>query len=424
MKIHMIGIGGIGMSALAQLYLYEKNVVTGSDREASPTTDLLLKKGIEVRIGQRAENVSADTGLVVYSDAVPEENSERVRAKKLEIRQISYFQALGEASKGKRTVAISGTHGKTTTTAMLAKILFDAGKMPTAIVGSIVPEFGSNFIPGKSDVFVIEACEYRDHLLELAPMILVITNIEWDHTDWFPSLSALQSMFGKAVHALPAHGALIVNSHDANVSSVILNPKCKVINYSEIEVPHLQLVGEFNRMNARAAAAAARALFPDISEESIRGSLSSFKGTWRRFEIKGRAPTGALVIDDYAHHPTAIQKTLRAAREKFPDKKILVAFHPHLYTRTRDLMEEFTGAFTDADTVLLAPIYAAREEPIEGITSEALAAAILDRGGQAEAFQSLSEVEGRLRELSSPESILITMGAGDIYKIADALVKL
>lgn len=424
MKIYMIGIGGIGMSALAQLYLYENKDVTGSDRETSPTTELLEKKGVQVLIGQKAANVPEDAELVVYSDAVGEDNSERVRAKELGLKQISYFQALGEVSKGKRTVAISGTHGKTTTTAMLTKILFDAGKMPTAIVGSIVPEFGSNFIAGKGDVFVLEACEYRDHLLELAPMILVITNIEWDHTDWFPSLFALQTMFGKAVAALPDFGALIVNSNDANVVAVVSSPKCKVIDYSGIHVPELQLVGEFNRMNARAAAAAALALFPDISEESIKQSLSAFKGTWRRFETKGSTREGALVIDDYAHHPTAIQKTLHAAREKFPDKKIIVAFHPHLYTRTRDLMEEFASAFKDADEVLLAPIYPAREAPIEGITSEALAEKILASGIPARALSSLSEVESALKAISSnlkTDCVIITMGAGDIYKVADAL---
>ncbi|MBI3573493.1 UDP-N-acetylmuramate--L-alanine ligase [Candidatus Kaiserbacteria bacterium] len=418
----MIGIGGIGMSALAQLYKTEGHTVSGSDREKSPTTELLEKKGIKVFLEQKTENVPKDAKLVVYSDAVWDDNPERIRVKELGLRQVSYFKALGEASKGKYTIAVTGTHGKTTTTAMLAKILKDAGKEPTGIVGSLVSEFGSNFIEGKENLFVVEGCEYKDHVLKLSPTILVLTNVEWDHTDWFPSLTALQEMFGKAAAALPKEGTLVTNTSEPNVAPILAQTKCRVLDYTKENVPELKLIGEFNKMNARAAAAAARAAFPDIPEAVIQKSLAEFNGTWRRFEKKGETKEGVLVYDDYAHHPTAIQKTLAAAREKFADKKIIVAFHPHLYTRTRDLMEEFAGAFEGADEVLVAPIYAARENPIPGVTAEALAEKVSAQGIPAQGFKTLAAVEAHLRVLSSHNVLIITMGAGDIYKVADNLV--
>jgi UDP-N-acetylmuramate--alanine ligase len=422
MKIYMIGIGGIGMSALAQLYKTQGKDVSGSDREASPVTDLLGKKGITVFLEQKKENVPADAALVVYSDAVWEDNPERIQAKALGLKEISYFDALGDVSKKIYTIAVTGTHGKTTTTAMLAKILKDAGKEPTAVVGSLVSEFGANFIEGKGNLFVVEGCEYRDHVLKLSPSILVLTNVEWDHTDWFPSLEALQEMFGKAVEKLPVDGALVTNPKHPNIAPIAARAHCRVIDYTAETSPELTLIGEFNKMNARAAKAAARSYIFDLPNEAIDTSLSVFKGTWRRFELKGKTKEGALVYDDYAHHPTAIVETLKAAREKFPDKKIILAFHPHLYTRTRDLMEEFAGAFSLANHVLIAPIYPARENPIPGVTAEALAAKISAKGTPAEGFATLPLVEARLRELSSPDAILFTMGAGDIYKIADSLV--
>ncbi len=403
MRIHMIGIGGIGMSALAQLYVHEGTHVSGSDKEASPTTQLLEKKGVHVSIGQKAENVPTDVDLVVYSDAVWNDNPERMRAKELGLKEISYFEALGGVAKGKRTIAVTGTHGKTTTSALIAKILKDAGKEPTAIIGSIVPEFGSNFLAGKSDIFVVEACEYRNHFLRFHPDILVVTNMEWDHTDFFKSFDEMKKAFEEA----RGQAKTVI---DAGV-------------YKSETVPVLQLIGDFNMMNARAAKAAVRAAFPDIPDPAIDSSLAAFTGTWRRFEIKGATEEGALVVDDYAHHPGAISATLKAAREKFPDKTLVVAFHPHLYSRTRDLMEDFAKAFTDADEVLLAPIYPAREEPIEGVTSEALAKRIVANGKHAEALPSLDAVEAELKARSAPETVLITMGAGDIYKVADALIK-
>jgi UDP-N-acetylmuramate--alanine ligase len=419
-KAYCIGIGGIGMSALAQ-YLKDAGVaVSGSDRSVSPVTELLEKKGITVRIGQKAENVPEDAQIVIYSDAVPQDNPERVRAAELGIPQKSYFQTLGEVSAGKRTVAVAGTHGKTTTTGMLAKTLADAGASPTAIIGSIVKDFGSNYLHGSSDLFVVEACEYRDHLLELSPEMLVITNLEWDHTDFFPSLGALQATFKKAIERVPAHGAVVTNPADPNIAPLLTGARARVIDYTTEPAYALQLPGEFNRMNARAAGAAARAVLPTVSDAQIAQALQSFQGTWRRFEYKGKTAQGADVYDDYAHHPTAVKETLKALRARTKGK-VFVAFHPHLFSRTKDLFEEFGAAFADAHRLLIAPIYAAREVDDGTVSSDMLATRANVNGTEARAA-TFAEIEHMLRTEPVTGDVIMTMGAGDIYQVADALV--
>lgn len=422
-RIHMIGIGGIGMSALAQFYLLNNESVSGSDREASPTTELLEKKGLRVHIGHSASNIPEGTELVVYSDAVWPDTPERMRATELGIPQISYFEALGEETRGRTTLAVTGTHGKTTTTAMLAHILREAGKQPTAVVGSIVQDFGSNFLAGNPNLFVVEGCEYKDHVLKLSPKILVLTNAEWDHTDWFPTFEAMQAMFRTAVLAVPEDGAIITDPNHPNIAPIVSGARAKIVDYTKESAPQLLLEGEFNRMNARAAKAAAKAYASDIEDETIDGALSTFRGTWRRFEYKGVAESGALVYDDYAHHPTAIKATLSALRVKHPDKKITLVFHPHLYTRTRDLFDEFAEELSRSDKVILVPIYPAREEPIPGITSDALALAIAEKNSNVRALHSFEEIEMELRKTASAEDVIMTIGAGDIYKVADALIK-
>ncbi len=413
----MVGIGGIGMSALAQLLASRGHLVTGSDREESPTTLLLRKKEVTVFIGHSASNIPMDTELLIYSDAVSAENSERMQAHDMHIPQKSYFEVLGEVSRSAKTVAVTGTHGKTTVTGMVAKILHDAGEKPTAIVGSIVRDFGSNFLPGRDDLFVVEACEYRDHVLELLPEILVITNIELDHTDYFPSLHALQDTFHQAARRVPAHGAIITNPSDHNVIPVLQGVSARVIDYTQVAVGELQLLGEFNRENARAALSAARAAAPHIELEAAIRSLSEFKGSWRRFEKKGETPNGALVYDDYAHHPTAVAKTISAAREKFPGKRIVVAFHPHLHSRTESFLQEFADALDTADRAIVAPIYEARTESTHTVSNHSLAEA----GTHIEALDSFDDIREALL-LESAGTLIITMGAGDIYKVAEQLV--
>jgi UDP-N-acetylmuramate--alanine ligase len=416
--IYMVGIGGIGMSALAQLLQHEGKDVSGTDREDSPTVEMLTKKGIEVTID--VGGISANTELLIYSDAVPASNDVRMQARDNHIPQLSYFEALGEISKGKRTIAVAGTHGKTTTTGMLAKILSDAQQEPTAIVGSIVRDFGSNFLAGNDGLFVVEACEYRDHVLKLDPEILVITNIELDHTDYFPNLAAVQETFRKAAEKVPAHGAIITNPEDAHIAPILKNVSARVVDYKRMAVGQLQLVGEFNRDNARAALAAAHIVAPKPSLEAGVRSLSQFKGSWRRFEYKGETPSGAIVYDDYAHHPTAIAKTIQAARGKFPGKKIVVAFHPHLYSRTKSLLHEFAGALAQADQAIVAPIYAAREEIDPEISNHVLAREAADLGGDVIALDSFDAIRDELLKFDSSH-LIITMGAGDIYKVAEQI---
>jgi len=418
-NVHFIGIGGIGMSALSQYFNDQGTEVSGSDREVSPVTELLEKKGIKVVIGQKTENVPVGADLVVYSDAVPSNNPERAEASNRGIRQKSYFQVLGEVSAKKKTVAVAGTHGKTTTTGMLAKILKDAGASPTAVIGSIVKGFNSNYLHGDSNIFVVEACEYKDHLLELSPQILVITNLEWDHTDWFPSLTALQETFRKAIERVPAGGAIVTDSKNKNITPLLVHAKAKVIDYTKEPAYKLRLSGEFNQQNARAAAAAARAVLSTISDAIITESLAAFAGTWRRFEYKGKTENGVDVYDDYAHHPTAVRETLKALRAKVSGK-IIVAFHPHLYSRTKDLLDEFAVAFSDADQVFIAPIYAAREVDDGSISSEILAERIRATGTDATAL-NFDVIEKKLADAEAGDTI-ITMGAGDIYKVADTLV--
>jgi UDP-N-acetylmuramate--alanine ligase len=419
-RIHMVGIGGIGMSALAQYLAHAGYHVRGSDREESPTTALLASKGVDVSIGT---GEIGDAQMLIYSDAVPVTNTERIQARERGIPELSYFEALGVATRSTRTISVAGTHGKTTTTGMLAKILQSAGKDPTAIIGSIVRDFNSNFVAStthKSDLWVVEACEYRDHLLKLTPTILVITNIELDHTDYFPTIEALRDTFRKAVATVPAHGAIVTNTHDPEIALILDAAVAPIVDYSHTQVPLLNQIGVFNSMNARAAKTAALVAYPDIPESLIDETLSGFHGSWRRFEYRGETPKGAQVYDDYAHHPTAIQKTIEAARERFPDKRIVVAFHPHLYSRTKSFFDDFARALAIADRAYVAPIYAAREEIDPDVSSELLAERARTRGGDVRALSTFDSIREALLE-EDAGSLIITMGAGDIYKVAEQI---
>lgn len=408
------------MSALAQYFMDQGVSVTGSDRSASPVTELLEKKGIPVVIGQSGDNVPSDAEIVVYSDAVPEDNPERARARELGIPELCYFKMLGQVSLGKRTVAVAGTKGKTTTTGMLARILRDAGASPTAVIGSIVKDFDSNYLHGDSDIFVVEACEYRDHLLELSPQILVVTNLEWDHTDWFPSLQTMQATFRRAIERVPADGYIVTNPNNTNIAPLLAGAKAHVIDYTQEPAYGLRIATDFNRENARAAAAAARVIYPTISDETIVAALADFHDAWRRFEFKGKSAGGADVYDDYAHNPMSVRAASKALREKTKGK-VFIAFHPHLYSRTRDLLDEFVVAFSDADRVLIAPIYAAREVDDGSISSEILAERIRATGTDAIALD-FDAIEKELNGALAGD-VIMTMGAGDIYKVADKLVK-
>lgn len=414
----MTGVGGIGMSGLAQLLKDQGHDVSGSDRTASPTTELLESRGVHVLIGQSADNVSSDIERLIYTEAVHPDNPERMRAKELGIPEISYFGMLGEVSKGKKTVAISGTNGKTTTTGMTAKILKDAGTDPSAIVGSITKDFGSNYLPGASEVFVVEACEYKRDFLTLTPYVLVITNIELEHTDYYKDLVDVQSAFREL--AEKTTGAIVTNPHDPNIAPILEGLSIPVIDYTSEPAYELLLPGEFNRNNARAASSASKFIEPLLSQAQVADALKTFHGTWRRFDYKGKTAQGALVYDDYAHHPTAVALTL-AEIKKLTSGRVFSAFHPHMFSRTRDLFEGFSLSFKDADFAYLAPIYAAREVDDGSVSSGALAEAITKNGTTAKAL-SMEEIQKELETLPKEGDTIVTMGAGDIYKVAEAIV--
>lgn len=418
-RYFFVGIGGIGMSALAQYMHAHGHSVSGSDRDESPTVELLRSVGIEVTIGHAP--LSEQPDVLVYSDAIPETAPERVSAQEYGVEQRSYFSLLGEVSASMKTVAVAGTHGKTTTTGMLTKILVVAGKEPTAIIGSIVRDFGSNCVLGTDDVFVVEACEYKNHLLHFTPDVLVITNIELDHTDFFTDLAHLQDTFKKAVARVKPGGVIVTNPAHPTIAPVLEGTLCTVVDYTTEDVGQISHIGGFNRENAQAARAAARVVFPDITDEVANNALYEFKGSWRRFEYKGETARGASVYDDYAHHPTAVEKTIHAAKERFAGKKIIVAFHPHLYSRTKHFREGFALALSHADEVIIAPIYAARENHDPSISHIVLADMVQQKGGCAHAADSLAAVRTTLEHFDDT-AIIITMGAGDIYKVADELV--
>ena len=421
-NIYCVGIGGIGLSALAQLLQHEGHSVSGSDRSPSHVTALLEKKGIAVDIGQDRA-IPEGIEFVIYSAAVPADNHQRKDAADRAIPQMTYFEALGKVSEMKRTIAICGTHGKTTTTAMITKILVDLGASPSAIIGSLTKDFESNFVPGESDLFVVEACEYRRHFHHIAPSVLVITNIELDHTDYYKDMSDMLDAFHVMAKKVPEAGFIVANLNSESTREALLGIETKQLDYIDEYSPDLRLLGDFNRTNARAAKRAVRAVLPQVSDAEMDESLRTFKGTWRRFEYLGETPEGALVFDDYAHHPTAIRETLKAARERFPGKKLVVAFHPHLYSRTKSLFAEFAEAFHDADDVIIAPIFAAREEEDPTISHRILAAKTRTKHATAEALDSFPEIREKIRTSAGQGDIIITMGAGDIYKVAEELVQ-
>lgn len=415
MKVHFIGIGGIGVSAIARMMLGEGNPpvggVSGSDASPSPITAELTKLGAKIFVGQKAENISADCDLVIHTIAIPETNPELRRARELGIKTQTYPEFLGQLSREKFTIAVAGTHGKTTTTAMIAKILLDAGFDPTVIVGSLLKETQSNFIAGKSKYLVVEACEYRRSFLNLWPQILVITNIDNDHLDYYLDMSDIHKAFAELAAKVPADGKVITAKE-----------------YEQVPVDFkLKVPGAHNVQNAQAALAVATAV--GIERSLAVKALEEFAGTWRRFEFKGKTPStslgagGVLVYDDYAHHPTAIRATLKAARELAGEKKVIVVFQPHLYSRTKHSFADFATSFGDANLVIVAPIYAAREPFDPSVDSEKLAEAINQQSQNAIYLANFTEMKQKILATAKADDLVFTMGAGDIYHLADDLLK-
>jgi UDP-N-acetylmuramate--alanine ligase len=415
-RIHFIGIGGIGISAIARMLLLDSKPVSGSDRDDTKVTQELAKAGATIFIGTKKEYIPADCDLIIYTVAIPADNPEILEAKRRGIKMLTYPETLNIISKEKYTIAVSGTHGKTTVTAMTAKVLIDAGLDPTVIVGSLIGD--TNFISGHSKYLVVEADEYKKSFHNLEPSILVINNLDLDHLDFYKDLADIQNSFLHLAQKLPADGFLICNTKLSNLKPIIENVKCRVIDYGGLEFTGKLLVpGEHNRQNAKTALAVAEALNIDLKKAEL--SLTQFAGTWRRFEFKGQTKSGALVYDDYAHNPQKVRAALQGARELFPDKRIVVVFQPHLFSRTKLLLNEFATAFGDADEVILTPIFPAREVFDPTISSEILAERI---GSAAKSFLDFTSIISYLQSSLGPSDILITMGAGEQYKIGEALL--
>ncbi len=439
MKIHFIGIGGIGVSALAQYYLAKGVEVSGSDLTSSEITELLISKGAKLLIGEhKAENISKDLDLVVYSPAVPEDNIELGQARKFqssnpELMIKSCPQLLGKLSKDYFTIAVSGSHGKSTTVAMVSLILIKAGLDPTVIFGTKLREFGdSNFRLGKSNYLIIEADEYQASFLNYWPDIIALTNIEEEHLDYYKNLRSLLEAFKKFIGHLSKHGTLIVNKDDKNIQR-ILGSRFKIQNYSirQEEAKRLKKIlkipGEHNVSNALAALTVARAL--NIPEETSFKALSEYHGAWRRFEIKEirEKDNQFTILSDYAHHPTEIKATLIAAREKWLDKKIWVVFQPHQHQRTFYFFEKLVNVFSAAkiEKLILVPIYdvAGREEIEfrEKVNALKLVQAIKkekrDKKGDILYISTIKKTKFFLEKNLQGGEIVIIMGAGNVYEL-------
>lgn len=362
-KVHVIGAGGIGLSAAAKYLLHQGVQVTGSDMVRTNVTDLLAARGATVTIGQKAENVPADADLVLYSAAVPATNPERMHAKELGIRELTYNEYLGELSRTRRTIAISGTHGKSTTTAMLGKILEDAGLDPLVIVGSLVPSFPEgNLRLGNGEWFVVEACEHMRHFLELTPEIAVVTNIEPDHLDYYRDLADIKEAFG----AFASRAKQVVWFGEDAASRELFSDRSEGIALDSSLKPAVP--GRHNAIDASLAVHAAELV--GVPRKQAAQTIAGYTGIWRRFERVGEF-NGAPVYSDYAHHPTEIRATLQAAREVYPNHRLIVAFKPHQRDRTKHLWNEFVRCFELADMLILADIYepSGRELADESVTS-------------------------------------------------------
>ena len=430
--VHFIGIGGIGVSAVAKMFLRRNADVSGSDINQSPVIDELKKIGAHVSLGHGVDNISAKCDLVVYTNALLKDNVELIEARKRGISTLSYPEVLGEISREKFTIAISGNAGKTTTTAMIGQILINAGLEPTIIVGSLANFtdkkgniMRTNFVSGDGEYFVVEADEYKKAFLNLEPKIIAITNIEEDHLDYYKSLIDIQSAFAELANKVPEGGFIICSAKDKNVLPVLDSVRATVLNYPDTLISNypISIPGEHNRDNAKVAATVALVL--GIGEKIIETSLRNFKGAWRRFEYKGETRGGALLYDDYAHNPQKIKAVIAGTKEKFPEKRIIIIFQPHLFSRTKQMLKELAKSFLGADRVIVMPIYAARERVDSSITHRALADAIVVSGTvpQVEVADSLDEAALML-ESESKETICLTVGAGDVYTMADKILNL
>jgi UDP-N-acetylmuramate--alanine ligase len=448
-KVHFVGIGGIGMSGIAELLLNLGYGVSGSDLKASDITRRLVSLGGVVAEGHRGENVASDVDVVVTSSAVRKTNPEVIAARDRGIPVIPRAEMLAELMRLKEGVAIAGSHGKTTTTSLIATVLAHAGLDPTAVVGGKLNALGSNAKLGRGQLMVVEADESDGSFLRLSPAIAVITNVDPEHLDYYGTVEALQQAFVDFADRVPFYGLAVLCVDHPVVQHLIPRMSKRHTTYgispqaewraddvafgpfqSRFSVSFkgepqgevtLRMVGAHNVLNALACCAVADELeipFPVTAE-----ALGSFQGVQRRFTVRGEVD-GITVVDDYGHHPAEIRATLAGARAGFPHRRIVCAFQPHRYTRTRDLLGEFATAFNDADALLLTEIYPAGEDPIPGVSGARLYDAVKACGHRDAAFVERGKLAQRLREKVHRGDLVITLGAGDITHASEELLEL
>lgn len=449
-NIHCIGIGGIGLSAIAEILLSEGHMVSGSDMKESDITANLAKKGARIYLGHSGENVE-NADVLVYSQAVSSDNPEIIRAKEKNIPILTRAQMLGiMMGKYENSIAVSGTHGKTTTTSMISLILEHAKYEPTLLVGGNLSEIGGNCKVGGSKYFVTEACEYMDSFLSLKPKIEIILNIDSDHLDYFKDINQIIKSFDTFSRLVPKDGTIIaydsnpfvkqVVEHFNNVITFGLNEYNdyygKNITFNENGMPsfdiyhkenklcrvQLAIPGEHNILNALAAFTCSMVLGVEV--QIAKETLETFKGTQRRFDIVGTTSSGVKIVDDYAHHPTEIKATLSAS-QNVPHNKLWCIFQPHTYTRTRALFNEFAEAFEMTDKLILTEIYAAREKNIYKISSKQLVDKIKEDYPEKNVMfiENFRDIANFVKENSEAGDMVITMGAGDVYKVGEMLLE-
>ncbi len=447
--VHFIGIGGISMSGLAEILLSRKFPVSGSDSHESALTDQLAAQGAVVHYPQMAENITDDIDVVVYTAAIHPDNPEFRAAQEKNLPMLTRAQLLGEIMRNyKEAINVSGTHGKTTTTSMITEILLEAHKDPTVSVGGMLKDIGGNIRVGGQETFVVEACEYTNSFLSFFPTIEVILNVEADHLDFFKDIDDIRHSFKLFAEKLPEDGLLVINKDIKHSEYFTQALKCRVVTFGhekdadytanfisydkfahpsytlfykgeELARVELGVTGEHNIYNSLAAVAVARSL--DIPMETILRGLKRFTGTDRRFQKKGSV-NGFTIIDDYAHHPQEIAATIEAAK-KYPHRKLWIVFQPHTYSRTAALLDDFAGALSQADEIVLADIYAAREKNTIGISSDDLRKHMLEQNTNVYYIPKFEDIEDFLLQHVEEGDVLITMGAGDIYKVGDDLLK-
>lgn len=458
-QIHMIGIKGAGMAALAQVLVKRGKRVTGSDTGEVFFTDAILRGiGIVPIAGFDPGNIPKDAECIVYSTSyAPERNAELKAALESDRPVLSYPEAIGSLTHEYLTLAVAGTHGKTTTSALLGHTLAALGEDPTAIVGSRIAAWQGGALAGSGQYFVLEADEYQNKLKEYQPFAVILTSADWDHPDFFPDTESYERVFEEFVKKLPKHGVLVYCSDSAAVSRIAKSAPCRTIAYGRLEgaeyriadyaprtaeadadpellqyfsVLHndeslgryaLRLAGMHNAENAIAVIALLDFLRQDA--DRVREALASFPGTERRFEFIGER-FGALCYDDYAHHPEEVRVTLRAFRELFPEKRLTVVFHPHTFTRTKALLPEFAQCFTDADRVHLLDIYGSARETQGGVASQDIVD-LMDRfsAGKASVAHDIDALIDELEKTMGRNDVIISMGAGDVWKVSHTLAK-